>query len=140
MLRSLKIAALISVALFVSVLFDTSGIAAREPAESPSSKTEMGKEASRSAPAHAPVQKAIDPAAWGSSHAGKPVPDFVHGDECLFCHRNDIGQGWQKNAHGVTVRQSEDPPEWRDIFKGQTALATIAPQVGYFLGCRHRLR
>ncbi|HYM13228.1 MAG TPA: hypothetical protein VEU62_20980, partial [Bryobacterales bacterium] len=47
-----------------------------------------------------------NPAAWGSNHVGKPIPDFVHGDECLFCHRNDIGPGWQKNAHGITVRQA----------------------------------
>ena len=39
------------------------------------------------------------------------APDFVHGDECLFCHRNNIGPGWQKNAHGLTIRQSEDAPE-----------------------------
>lgn len=85
-------------------------------------------------------QKNLDPAAWGGNHAGKPVPDFVHGDECLFCHRNDIGSGWQKNPHGVTVRQQEDAPEWRDVFKGQPALAPIALQVEYFLGSRHRLR
>ncbi len=46
-----------------------------------------------------------DPLTWGSDHAGKPVPEYVHGDECLFCHRNDIGPAWQKNAHGVAARQ-----------------------------------
>src|SRR5688572_25378852 len=65
-----------------------------------------------------PAQKRLDPAAWGTNHSGKPVPEFVHGDECLFCHRNDIGPGWQKNTHGITIRQKEDAPEWRDIFKG----------------------
>lgn len=35
----------------------------------------------------------------------KEIPEFVHGEECLFCHRNDIGPGWQKNAHGNTVRE-----------------------------------
>jgi len=52
----------------------------------------------------------VDPAAWGASHAGKPVPEFVHGEECLFCHRNDIGPGWQKNAHGTTIRVRQDDP------------------------------
>lgn len=88
----------------------------------------------------APPQKNLDPAAWGSNHAGKPIPDFVHGDECLFCHRNDIGPGWQRNPHGISVRQGEDAVEYRDVFKGQSALASIAPQVEYFLGSRHRLR
>jgi hypothetical protein len=86
------------------------------------------------------AQAKLDPAAWGGNHAGQQVPEFVHGDECLFCHRNDIGPGWQRNSHGVTVRQKEDAPEWRDVFKGLPALAPIAPQVEYFLGSRHRLR
>ena len=136
MLRSLKVAVLTAAALAVWLSLDVSGLALRVPAAAHSSKAETSQEASR----NAPVQKSIDPAAWGGSHAGKPVPDFVHGDECLFCHRNDIGPGWQKNAHGITVRQSEDAPEWQNIFKSQPALAAIAPQVEYFLGSRHRLR
>src|SRR3989442_962518 len=50
-----------------------------------------------------PAQSADDPAAWGSNHIGKPIPEYVHGDECLFCHRNNIGITWQKNSHGLTV-------------------------------------
>src|SRR5213078_1528900 len=45
-----------------------------------------------------PAQSANDPGAWGSNHIGKPIPEYVHGDECLFCHRNNIGSTWQKNA------------------------------------------
>lgn len=86
-----------------------------------------------------PPAKPNDPKAWGSNHAGQAVPEFVHGDECLFCHRNDIGPGWQKNAHGVTVRQREDAPELADLLK-QPALARMAPEVEYFLGSRHRAR
>jgi hypothetical protein len=48
-----------------------------------------------------------DPAAWGANHAGEPVPEFVHGDECLFCHRAQIGNQWRQNRHGLTVRQNE---------------------------------
>src|SRR6476620_1317390 len=58
-----------------------------------------------------PVQTVIDPAAWGGNHVGKPLPEYVHGDECLFCHRNDIGTTWQKNTHGIAVRTREDAPE-----------------------------
>jgi len=108
-------------------------------------RTDCGREAAAieaqpPEPQSAQPQKALDPAAWGTNHAGKPVPDFVHGDECLFCHRNDIGTTWQKNAHGITIRQNEDAPEWREVFKGQPTLTAVAPQVGYFLGSRHRLR
>lgn len=35
------------------------------------------------------------------------LPEFVAGDQCLFCHRNDIGPGWQKNRHNLTVRAKE---------------------------------
>jgi len=77
---------------------------------------------------------------WGSNHVGKEVPEFVHGDECLFCHRNDIGPSWSRNPHGITVRQREDAPEFIELLKGQPALSGVAGQVEYFLGSRHRLR
>ena len=88
----------------------------------------------------APQTKALDPKAWGGNHAGKPIPEFVQGDECLFCHRNDIGPTWQKNAHGTAIRQAEDAPEFQDILRVQPALAAIAPQIEYFMGSRHRVR
>jgi hypothetical protein len=81
-------------------------------------------------------QKALNPAAWGANHVGQPVPEYIHGDECLFCHRNDIGPGWQKNAHGVTIRQGEDAPELAKLIEGQP----FASQVEYFLGSRNRVR
>ncbi|MGH9836492.1 MAG: multiheme c-type cytochrome [Blastocatellia bacterium] len=85
-------------------------------------------------------RKPIDPKAWGGNHAGKPLPEYVTGDECLFCHRNDIGPTWQKNAHGVTVRQREDAPDLARMLEGQPALADVAKQIEYFLGSRHRVR
>ena len=87
-----------------------------------------------------PSQSTHDPAAWGGNHIGKPIPEFVHGDECLFCHRNNIGITWQKNAHGVTLRQGEDAPELQAILPKQPALASVIPQIEYFLGSRHRVR
>jgi cytochrome c553 len=81
-----------------------------------------------------------DPGGWGSNHVGKPVPEFIHGDECLFCHRNDIGPGWSKNPHGIMLRQREDAPELEAIVKAQKELAPVASQIEYFLGSRHRVR
>jgi len=40
------------------------------------------------------------------------VPEFIHGEECLFCHRNDIGPGWQKNAHGITITEKPGTEEF----------------------------
>lgn len=87
-----------------------------------------------------PERKPIDPKAWGRNHVGQAIPEFVPGDECLFCHRNDIGPGWRKNAHGVTVRQREDAPELTNMFESLPALAEVAKQVEYFLGSRHHVR
>lgn len=82
----------------------------------------------------------LNPAAWGSNHAGKPVPDYVTSGECLFCHRNDIGTTWQKNAHGVTITQKEDVPQFGEILEGKSKLTATGKEVEYFLGSRHRLR
>ena len=80
-------------------------------------------------------QKPLNPAAWGGNHIGKTIPEYVHGDECLFCHRNNIGPSWQKNPHGTTVRQMEDAPELVSLFKNFSL-----PQFEYFLGGRKRVR
>lgn len=84
--------------------------------------------------------KKLDPAGWGGNHVGKPVPEFIHGDECLFCHRNTTGSTWQQNAHGVTVRQTEDASELVAVLKSQPKLDAFASQIEYFLGSRHRVR
>jgi hypothetical protein len=47
----------------------------------------------------------VDPAAWGADHVGKPVPTYVTGDECLFCHRK-IGSAWNENPHQLTIRSA----------------------------------
>ncbi len=68
--------------------------------------------------------------------AGKPIPEFLHGDECLFCHRNDIGNQWQNNRHALTVRQREDAPELEGSLDGKG----FAAEVEYFLGSRASIR
>ncbi len=84
-------------------------------------------------------EKKLDPAAWGSNHVGKPVPEFVQGDECLFCHRNTIGVSWQKNAHGVAVQQREGAGALQSLLK-QPQLASVAQDIDYILGSRQHIR
>jgi hypothetical protein len=84
-------------------------------------------------------EKKLDPTAWGGNHVGQPVPEFVQGDECLFCHRNTIGATWQRNAHGVAIRQYEVAGALRELLK-QPELARVAKEIEYFLGSRHRVR
>src|SRR5215813_3803638 len=85
-------------------------------------------------------QAVVDPASWGGNHVSKPIPEYVHGDECLFCHRNTIGVTWQKNAHGLTVRQGEDAPELQTLAGKLPELSSVVSEIGYFLGSRHRVR
>jgi hypothetical protein len=75
-----------------------------------------------------------DPKAWGSNHVGKPVPEYVQGDECLFCHRNDIGPTWQKNSHLLTVRERGSAPEVAAQLKSNAADAE------FIMGSRQHLR
>ena len=84
--------------------------------------------------------KLLDPKAWGGNHVGKPIPEYVQGDECLFCHRYDVGATWQKNAHGITVRKREDAPELSKMLDAQPQMAGVAKQVEYFQGSRSRVR
>ncbi len=78
----------------------------------------------------APAGK-LDPAAWGGDHVGKPVPEYSTGDECLFCHRNDVGPSWSKNSHQRTVRERE--PDWPATAKGEVAL-NVSPELKALLG------
>jgi len=94
----------------------------------------------QTAPPAKPPDKITNPASWGGNHVGQPIPEFVHGDECLFCHRNNIGVTWQQNAHGVTIRHREDAPELQAIVRKQAGLSLMTSQIEYFLGSRHRAR
>lgn len=84
--------------------------------------------------------KKLDPAAWGGNHVGKPLPEFVSGDECLFCHRNTVGATWQSNAHGVALRHREDAADLRELQNSHPKLKELGDQIEYFLGSRHRIR
>src|SRR5262249_3170784 len=64
---------------------------------------------------------------------------FVHGDECLFCHRADIGHDWPKNAHGATLREVADSPDLAPLLKDPAAVP-FAKEVTHFLGSRHYTR
>jgi hypothetical protein len=84
--------------------------------------------------------KAREPAAWGGDHVGKALPEFVSGDECLFCHRTDIGPNWSKNRHGRTVRDAEpDAPALAGLRAG-LALGGLAAEVKLLLGDGRRVR
>ncbi|HEV3040036.1 MAG TPA: cytochrome c3 family protein [Candidatus Angelobacter sp.] len=38
-------------------------------------------------------------------HVGKPLPDYMTGDQCLFCHQRVVGPTWQQEPHAWTIRE-----------------------------------
>lgn len=84
--------------------------------------------------------KPLDPAAWGSDHVGKPLPDLVAGDECLFCHRLDVGPSWPKNRHNLTLRKADAEEPALAALKKDPALRGEADKVTHLLGGTHRQR
>jgi hypothetical protein len=82
-----------------------------------------------------PSGQPIDPAAWGSDHVGKPVPDYTTGGECLFCHRKEIGNQWARNRHHLTIRSLADEAEETRI-----AAASLEGEQMLVLGNKQKLR
>jgi hypothetical protein len=78
--------------------------------------------------------KELDPAAWGGDHVGRPVPEYVTGDECLFCHRSDIGPAWSKNRHQLTIHELEPNSTALVALKKLPDLAAFADEAKLALG------
>ena len=79
----------------------------------------------------------LDPAGWGNDHVGKPLPEYVTGDECLFCHR-DIGPGWPENRHQLTVRPAanDDP----DLVRILQLVPALKDDIQFLLGDQRSVR
>lgn len=56
------------------------------------------------APSGCRSKEAKPPPAGGEPVAS--IPEYMSGDECLFCHREKVGVSWQGNAHRSTVREA----------------------------------
>jgi hypothetical protein len=87
--------------------------------------------------------KATSPQSPATDRPPQPrstIPEFMSGDECLFCHRNDVGASWPQNRHGGTIRPAD--PEMPSI----AALAespitkSMASDVEFVLGGTRRER
>ena len=82
----------------------------------------------------------LNPAAWGSDHVGRPVPEYITGDECLFCHRFTIGPGWPKNRHQSTIRPIEREPDVLALVKASGPHESFAPEIEFVLGRTNQMR
>ncbi|MBT5707496.1 MAG: hypothetical protein HOI66_14360 [Verrucomicrobia bacterium] len=73
-------------------------------------------------------------------HIGKALPDYVTGDECLFCHRRDIASGWKVNAHQLTLRPLFAAPNVEEAVEADPKLQSFSRQVQFVLGKKEHLR
>ncbi len=85
------------------------------------------------------TQHQLDPAGWGSDHVGQPVPEYVTGDECLFCHR-DIGPTWPENRHQLTIRPVDPESPAMKFFQGNPDTIRFAAQAEFLLGSDRHVR
>jgi len=82
----------------------------------------------------------LDPAGWGSDHVGKPIPEYITGDECLFCHRVSIGPAWAQNRHQSTLRQISLEPPALAALTNSAAHEPLAKMVEFVLGRTNQMR
>ncbi len=81
----------------------------------------------------------VDPAAWGTDHVGKPLPVYVTGDECLFCHRK-IGPAWGDNHHQLTIRPATPDERAIKLLRKLDRRDEIAADTRYLLGSKRMTR
>lgn len=82
----------------------------------------------------------LDPAGWGEDHVSQPVPDFLSQEECLFCHRGEIGSNWDRSWHNKSIRAVDpDSAEIQALMEHGSTKA-LAAQVTWLLGGRFRTR
>jgi hypothetical protein len=87
----------------------------------------------------ADAPKRLDPAAWGSDHVGQPIPGYMTGDECLFCHRDKIGTTWGGNRHNLTIRPFDETAPARTELK-RVLGDSVLKQITLVLGDQHQQR
>src|SRR5215472_15693561 len=53
-------------------------------------------------------------------HVGKPLPDYMTGDQCLFCHGDVVGATWEREPHAWTAREVGIEPRVPQLPKDAT--------------------
>ncbi len=76
----------------------------------------------------------------GSDHVGQTFPEYMTGDECLFCHRRKIGPAWSANRHQLTIRPAHsDDPAMRKLLQSEQG-ADPAKETQLLLGSKRVTR
>ena len=87
------------------------------------------------------LSQATDPLAdWGDDHVGKPRPDFVTGDECLFCHREKVGTAWANNYHNRSMTNVHGLSPTLQALVEAAGVDDIMAESAYLLGRESQMR
>lgn len=76
----------------------------------------------------------LDPDAWGSDHVGKRIPMYMTGDECLFCHRTDVGVDWQDERHNASMQPVEAVSPLVRRLLASDGLRAVSGEAAFVLG------
>ena len=76
---------------------------------------------------------------WGD-HVDAPLPEYVTGEECLFCHRDDWGNRWAKNYHQRTVRPADADSPAMKALTADPEMKTFVSDAANLLGARRSIR
>jgi hypothetical protein len=76
---------------------------------------------------------------WGD-HVDATLPDYVTGEECLFCHRDDWGNRWAKNYHQRTVRAAEAESPAIKVLTAEAETKSFVADAAYLMGTRREIR
>src|SRR6185503_9757289 len=69
-----------------------------------------------------------------------PLPEYITGDECLFCHRFQTGQHWQENRHNRTIRRIENDEELWGLIRRESRTNAHADSIEFAMGGKNRIR
>ena len=84
--------------------------------------------------------KPLDPAAWGTDHVGRDLPEYMEGGECLFCHRVQVGNTWPRDKHNRTIREPEAGEPAVVALESNPATKPLAAEVQLILGDTRAIR
>lgn len=90
--------------------------------------------ASKSSTGAPPAITRLDPAAWGTDHVSAEVPQYMESGECLFCHRQPIGNTWPGNKHNRTIRDADAQEPAITALRAEPAAKPLAGEVQLLMG------
>lgn len=87
-------------------------------------------------PVGAPAEPAIQFSLtdWGSDHAGKVIPEYTTGEECLFCHRDKVGPLWPPNRHNQAMAMAAAEDAGIAAMTADEMLKALVGEVSHVVG------